>query len=94
MNYNIINIILDILALKEWQERMNKINIEYHELYESCKGDVIRKIKCEREHSTYFYYNYRRLRNNEICTNAINKPSCRTCHTLSYKTVGNLSKNY
>ena len=94
MNYNIMNIILDKLALEELQGRMKNINKEYHHtivyIYDYI---VVRTIKCEIGHSTDFYYNYRNSQYVKILDDRmICKLNCIICYGDTV--IDKLPKNY
>ena len=67
MNYNIMNIIMDKMTFKEWEERMIKINEEYKDLYKSDEQDyhldmrVCANKKCMCNDYYFRKYNYYRF---------------------------------
>jgi len=101
INYNIINLIMDKKALKEWEERMIKINEQYKNLY-FYKGykQCLVMVNCMNKYCEY-NTSYRVMFNYEPRISSIYRIRCKTCHLcgkidsyIKYVHAADLSKNY
>src|SRR3972149_7776234 len=100
INYNIMNLIMDKKALKEWEEKVIKINEEYRNLYSyytrnQCLVMIFCKnINCKYNGMYQVMYNYL----GHIFIYKIGYKECVDCNQTNIriivKRVAELSKNY
>ena len=105
INHNIMNIILDKMALKEWEEKKKRMNEEYKKQYKViCKKNgnfmyIKSRCKfCDYMYISCFIYNYRNLNSYNYSICVPKKTICDKCNKneiiVPKVSRYQLSKNY